>query len=275
MYPLRVVGLGARSGRFYPLWVVASPACLASGAGLARRGYICPSFRARGGVEAIYAGSFAGGIILFTMKPPKLLQDLHQLQQQQCALEQEWRDLESREHRAKLKGDKEAVIELMIRRHQIPWEWVDTLQRRAEAAQAFLQQQDSQLEAQASKLRARLVQATELLETTYHEVEQLQQQYGRIQGHLEQELPYYELQRSTYGMRFLYDSVNRRAKRDELAVAQACITECAHLKEAIESDESALERVYPFIEGRELPSWVRSYLSLEKRVIRLLESESS
>lgn len=209
------------------------------------------------------------------MKPSTLLQDLHQLQQQQCALEQEWRDLESREHRAKLKGDKEAVIELMIRRHQIPWEWVDTLRRRAEAAQAFLQQQDSQLEAQASKLRARLVRATELLETTYREVEQLQQQYGRIQGHLERELPYYELQRSTYGMQFLYDSVNRRAKQEELAVAQACITECARLKEAIESDESALERVYPFIEGRELPSWVKSYLSLEKRVIRLLESESS
>lgn len=208
------------------------------------------------------------------MSTAKLHETLQSLQQQQCALEQEWQGLPDAEHRAKLRGDKDAVVELMIRRHQIPWEYVDTLQKRAEVVQAFLEQEDAALEKRAAQLRSKLTQAVAALEAAYRELEPLQQEYGLIQAHVERELQFYELQRSPYGMRFLHSSVKRRDKREDLQKVAEFIGFCAELKEQIEQHQQ-MERAIELVEGRPSDNTrarLSSYLSIERRVQQVLES---
>lgn len=206
------------------------------------------------------------------MRTRNFLQELQSLQQQQSALEQEWRDLPRCEHQAKLKGDRDAVLELTIRRAQVPWEWVDTFQRRAQVVIDALEARESQLEERAKPLRARLVRATEMLETAWREVEQLQQEYGKLNARKENELPFYRLERMRYGMAFYNWHTERDDLRQEFEVVEAFLNFCMNLKQSIEAnDAEAVERVIKMVEGEHAHD-IALYKGAESRLMRKLES---
>lgn len=203
-----------------------------------------------------------------TTANPSPADSIATLRERTLAIEAEWRELPQRRSEALPHGDRELILNLMIRERQLPLEWLDTLRQRVALLRTRLEAELNALTKEREELRQQLKPLYDELLASFERFNRLQVRYAELllPDGSEQDLWFLTLSKHAYAAVQTEAQPIRRA-RNLLNALTDCELQLNRLHEGIVHGEQEVQRrVHAMLSG-EPCSLIQTIEGIEQKLI--------